>query len=113
MIFSAIAAAAAASAVPASADMQDLRCVAAFAAMSELTKKQDDQTKLLAGMLYYIGKIDGRSPGFDLKGNLTALVGQPDYLTGQLGSDVERCAEEAKARGHQLQDIGDAMKQGA
>lgn len=112
MIFPLFAAASAA-AVPTAADMQDLRCVAAFAAVSNLAEKEDDKTKLLAGMLYYIGKIDGRSPGFDLKGQLTRLVEQPDYLTKQLGSDVERCAEEAQSRGHQLEDIGDAMKKGA
>lgn len=112
MIFPVIAAAAAA-AVPATADMQDLRCVAAFAAMSNFATKQDDKTKLLAGMLYYIGKLDGRSPGFDLDGQLTLLVDQPDYVTRQLGGDVERCAEEVKQRGNQLEAIGGAMKRGA
>lgn len=110
MILPIIAAAAATTVQPTPADINDLRCVAAFAAVSNFAKTEDEKTKLIAGLLYFIGKIDGRATGIDMNVELTALLKQPDYFTKQFGPDVERCAEEAKVRGKALEDLGDAMK---
>lgn len=108
-MFSFVIAAAAAAAQPSPADLQDLRCVAAIAALSALVDKPDQKEKMMAGMLYYVGKIDGRSPGFDYGVHLSALVAQPDYTEKQLFADAQRCGDELKARGDQLQKIGGAL----
>lgn len=112
-MFSLVLATAAAAAQPSPADMQDLRCIAAFATLASLTDKADDQEKMLVGMLYYVGKLDGRSPGIDMAGPLKTLVTQPDYLGKDLLADSERCGNEMKARGAELQKIGGAMKKGS
>ncbi len=109
-MFSLILATAAAAVQPSPADMQDLRCMAAFASLASLSNKPDDQEKMLVGMLYYVGKIDGRGTGFDLAGQLTALVSQPGYAEKYLLADAERCGEEMKGRGAELQKMGSAMK---
>lgn len=110
-----VIAAAATAAQPSPADLLDLRCVAAIAALSALADKPDQREKMVAGMLYYVGKIDGRSPGFDYEVHLPALVGQPDYAQKQLFADAQRCGDELKARGEQMQKISRALtgKQGS
>lgn len=108
----ALAATAAASPQPSQADLQDTRCVAVFASLSDMAEKPEDREKMLVGALYYVGKLDGRSPGFDLKGALVALVSQPDYATRQLRADAERCGAEMKARGAELQNLGKAIEKG-
>jgi hypothetical protein len=114
-MFSFMIAATAAAAQPSPADLQDLRCIAAIAALSALATKPDQKEKMVAGMLYYVGKIDGRSPGFEYEVHLPALVAQPDYTEKHLFADAQRCGDELKARGEQLQKISRALagKQGS
>ena len=108
-MFSFVIAAAAAAAQPNPADLQDLRCIASIGALSAMVDKPDQKEKLLAGMLYFVGKIDGRSPGFDYQGQLTAIMAQPGYVEKELFADAQRCGDELKARGDQLQKIGNAL----
>lgn len=112
-MFMTMIAAAAAATQPSPADLLDLRCIAAFSMMSSLIDKQEDKDKMVVGALYYVGKLDGRSPGLDLSAQLAALFSQPDYLSKQLRADAERCGEEMKARGAELQKIGKTMKTGS
>ncbi|NCU12315.1 MAG: hypothetical protein GXC70_09225 [Sphingomonadaceae bacterium] len=109
-MFSFVIAAAAAAAQPSPADLQDLRCIAAIGALSAMVDKPDQKEKLVAGMLYFVGKIDGRSPGFDYQGQLAALAAQPDFSDKQLLADAMRCGEELKTRGDQLQKLGKALE---
>ncbi len=111
-MFSFLIATAAAATQPNPADLQDLRCIAAFAGLSALAGKPDDKEKMVIGMLYYVGKIDGRTPGFDFKGQLDALVKQPDYAEKYLLADAKRCGDELKERGDQLQKLGGALGSG-
>lgn len=108
-MFSFVIAAAATAAQPSPADLQDLRCVAAIAALSSLSDKPKVKENMMIGMLYYVGKIDGRSPGFDYQGQLAALMAQPDYAEKNLLADAQRCGDELKARGEQLQKLGGAL----
>ena len=108
-MFSFLIATAAAATQPNPADLQDLRCIAAFAGLSALAGKPDDKEKMVIGMLYFVGKIDGRSPGFDYQGQLAALAAQPDYAEKNLFADAKRCGDELKARGDELQKLGNAL----
>ena len=111
-MFSFVIAAAAATAQPSPADLQDLRCIAALAGLSTLAEKPDQKEKMVIGMLYFVGKIDERSPGFDYQGQLAALAAQPDYAEKNLFADAKRCGDELKARGDELQKLGNALGNG-
>lgn len=108
-MFSFVIAAAAATAQPSPADLLDLRCIAALAGLSTLAEKPDQKEKMVIGMLYFVGKIDGRSPGFDYQGQLAALAAQPDYAEKNLFADAKRCGDELKARGDELQKLGNTL----
>ena len=58
----------------------------------------------------YVGKLDGRSPGYDLESGLAALLTQPGYMTEVLPKDADRCAAELTSRGSDLEKIGEALK---
>lgn len=92
----------------------DLRCVAAVAAILgtvEETRDADPEmmTGLTAIFMYYLGKVDARSPGLDYAPALTALMGAPGY-DRQLPADLKRCGNEAEERGAMLKQLGEQMK---
>ena len=104
MIFVVIAAAAAA-VQPGNADLQDMHCVASFSAMYSLAMKPEDKEKMLSSMLYFAGKIDGRSPGFDLAGHVGSLLQDPEYTESRLVEDLRRCSAEILAREADLKKV--------
>ena len=61
------------------------------------------------GVYYYIGRIEGRDPEFDLQANMIRLLEAKDYQT-QFPVDAERCGKELEAKGQLLIDMGKAMQ---
>ncbi|MBO9714741.1 hypothetical protein [Sphingomonas sp.] len=84
-----------AAALPADANEADLKCVAAIAIA--LSDASDDKAKPLSYQLsYFLGKIAGRTPGYDLGANLhrASAAYAADVFKGELG----RCADEFRAK---------------
>ncbi len=88
----------------------DLHCAALFALVAGMSEDEAKKRDVVSGFLYYVGKLDGRSPGYDLESGLAALLTQPGYMTEVLPKDADRCAAELTSRGSDLEKIGEALK---
>jgi hypothetical protein len=90
----------------------DVRCLALAAAMT--ANPTVDANGKAAGQtiaVYFLGRLDGRTPGLDIKSRLieqAKLMGamSPDAVKAQADS----CGATLGARGKALQEIGDALK---
>lgn len=81
----------------------DLRCLAAVAAGAVETPSR---AGLAAGAMYFVGRIDARSPGFDYAGEMVRLI----RSGADLAADRERCAAELKARGAALVELSRGLQ---
>jgi hypothetical protein len=81
----------------------DVRCVIVGARLSESTESNQ---RITAGMLmiYYLGRLDGRSPGVDLQRLIETELGKMTALDFQL--EVKRCSDEFSAKGAVVTEIG-------
>lgn len=98
---------AAATPVP-DANEQDLRCVAAIALIIGSQGEKADPS-LTAGLLYFVGRLDGRAPAIDLEAGIRRLIATPEAAQ-QLKPDMARCGALLSERGTVLQKIGDNLK---
>lgn len=118
MLFGLLAAAAAATQKPAPsmADDPDLHCMVALsialggAEDGVIDMEDDERTGIVSLVMYYVGKIDGRLPGFDYAREVTRLVQSPGYAEATLLEDLNRCGEEAEQRGQTLIELGEQLK---
>ena len=101
--------------VPSASD-PDLRCMVALSIALDgiedgnVKVPEDEKSGIVALVMYYVGKIDGRLPGFDYARQVTRLVQSPGYAEETLLDDLDRCGEEAEARGQTLIDLGEQLK---
>lgn len=100
--------------VPASAQTPDigadLRCTAILAIGVSQTKEEEKRSGMVAGMMYFIGKLEGRNSGIDLK---TELKRTYEKLTQELlASEGQRCAQILMEKGQYLQKIGGELQTG-
>ncbi|MEZ0244462.1 MAG: hypothetical protein ACAH11_13890 [Sphingomonas sp.] len=103
MSFTALALAAALnSADPAAENEKDLRCVALIAAIMP-TADEEGKSALAGGMLYFIGRIEGREPNYDLRANFSRISKIP---VSELQGDSDRCADIMTTKGELLMAIG-------
>ena len=84
----------------------DLRCVAALATLGDSAEKEDADG-IAAVMLYFLGKVDARSPGIDLMAGIEKVLADPDYSAP---TEAIRCAGELSARAEALDAIESALK---
>lgn len=118
MLFGLLAAAAAMAQKPAPslADHPDLRCMVAISfALATIDDggieaDEEERSGVVALVMYYIGKIDGRMPGFDYAREVTKLIKSPGYAAGGLLDDLDRCGDEAEERGRTLMELGEQLK---
>jgi len=109
-ILTLMAAAAATTMQPGSVLEKDVRCVAAVALTGERAKKDDkDQSGMMMIMMFYIGKIEGEAPGFDLAKGLASVTATPNYETEAMPADLIRCAGEMEQQGSKLETVGKAL----
>ena len=85
----------------------DVRClVVAFT----LSQSQDANAKQIGGAAsaYYLGKLDGRTPGLDLEAQLREAIPKvtPDIFMAQL----QECGAPLKTRFDEVKTIGDRLK---
>lgn len=101
-------------AAPAQADdgttASDLKCLLlTIGGMSS----RDPQVKEAStmGMLYYLGRINGREPGIDVP---QALVGtMKSFRAENAEAESERCGRTMIERGQELQKLAEHLKGGA
>ena len=108
-----LGAAVAASPVPFSKD-PDIRCTAAYLvaageAQDDPSVSAQDKAGIQSIVMYFLGKLSGRRPDGDLRGEVMTLVGSPGYST-LLTADIERCSREAEERAKYLSSFGEAAE---
>ncbi|HEX5460399.1 MAG TPA: hypothetical protein VFX20_10550 [Steroidobacteraceae bacterium] len=84
----------------------DAQCMVVGA---RLSASADPQEKIPGQMIlmYYLGRIDGRSPDADLK---TLLMNETQRMTqSELKNAATRCGKEFSARGEDIVRIGKAI----
>jgi len=84
-----------------------VRCVVVAMA---LTQSADDQARAFAqpALIYFQGRIDGRSPNFDLEPAIIKAVQTMD--PGSYATEAGRCGAILMAKGQKLHAIGDDLK---
>lgn len=91
------------------ADTADMECLAVFALIGD----SDPEMQTVAGMgiMFYLGRLEGRTPGVDhLRRFADWVVAVPEQkLADQLDAASPRCAQEIGARGDRLVEIGDEL----
>jgi hypothetical protein len=90
----------------------DIRCMAAYLfAVGQMADDPattaEDKAGGTAIVMYYFGKIRGRSASTDVKNTIKRLVEVPTYLTAELKPDLERCGAEYEQRGKELDAFDD------
>lgn len=89
------------------ADEADLRCMAVLSlAIAQMPDAQ--KPGVVAGVLYFMGRIDARASGLDLEAGLRRVSAE---LTQDLiRSEGQRCGAIMTERGQHLQRVGAAMQ---
>lgn len=99
----AMAAVAAGARAQSSGGEADVRCVATFSYVLSTTTDEKTKAALTAGVFYFIGKFDGRTPDRDLE---TAIRAQVPSLASGMQSEIARCGQELQKRGQDAITIG-------
>ena len=85
------------------ANEADLRCLAVVASGGIETASRGGQA---AGAMYFVGRIDARTPGFDYRAEMLRLI----RSGADLGADRVRCSTELKARGAALAELSRGLQ---
>ena len=88
------------------ADTGDLRCFV----VGLNTAASDDASRKAAGAMiavYYMGRLDGRTPDLDLKTRLVAEIRK--MTSGQLQVDAARCSAEMSARAKAMETLAGVL----
>jgi hypothetical protein len=81
----------------------DVRCFMVAMQIGK-TPGTTQQTAALTGAMYYLGRLDGRSPKLDLE---SVMVAEEAKMTpADLRSEAVRCGATITARGNEIQRIG-------
>ena len=94
------------------ADQKDLECIALFALMAS---DPAEQVSGSVGMVYYIGRLEGRNPGTDQVRRFYTWAST--YTDAEIGAMIERsaprCGQEMQALGNTMITVGREMSQGS
>lgn len=92
------------------ADRNDLECIALFALMAS---NPADQVSGSVGMVYYIGRLEGRNPGADqVRRFYTWASTYPDEeIEAMIERAAPRCGQEMQALGNTMITVGREMSQ--
>lgn len=83
----------------------DLRCLAVVS-MALSNADAETKTGLTASAMYFVGRIDSRSPGFNYRGEMVALI----TSGSDLRNDATRCGALLQQRGATLVELGKALQ---
>lgn len=96
-------------ALPALADdtSDDVKCLAVSLNMSA-AQDPDEQSVGMLSTMYWLGRLDGRTPTLDLEKQMDAVGGMKDE---ELKAEAVRCAAALSTRGDALSKLGESMRQ--
>ncbi|HEY8617908.1 hypothetical protein [Phenylobacterium sp.] len=80
----------------------DVRCLVVVSAMASASPEQ--QSSAMMAALYYLGRIDGRTPALDLEARLIQETGR--FAPKDMAAEGKRCGAHLMSRGTRLQEIG-------
>lgn len=87
-------------------ETQDIRCVVISIRMLG-SGNDTEKSAALVAVMYFLGKLDGRSPGLDLE---KAIISQVDAMKpDDAKAEAVRCGTEMQERGKSLETIGTAL----
>lgn len=96
---------------PGSVLEHDVGCLAALAmAGSKAQKEGKDANGVMIFTMFYIGKIEGEPPGFDLGAGLRRVASKPDYETAIMPKDLARCLDEINNQAAKLETVAQALE---
>ena len=99
-------AAALTTAAPDPATEGDLRCVAVIASVLGKGEVEGEvKAGLVGGMMFFVGRIEGREPTLDLKAALRRTFNSPT-ITQEIEDNRQRCADIMQSRGNLLMSLG-------
>lgn len=102
----------AAPAAPVSAqNLSDAKCIAIIAVTMGNATDETEKSGLTGGLIYYIGRIDARTPGFDYTGEVIRLFNDKNFTENEIKVDAQRCGAEMTAKGKEVQAFGEALRQ--
>lgn len=85
----------------------DLRCLGLLASAASQSQG-DSRTQAFAGVMYYLGRLDGAAPGIDLAKELRAI--DKPMNREVVAKEGERCIAALNASSTRLQKFGEDMK---
>lgn len=109
-ILTLMAAAAVATMQPGSVLEKDVRCVAAIAISGDKAKEgSKDENGLMMMLMFYLGKIEGEAPNFDLAKGLAQVADIPEYEEKVMPADLIRCAGEIEQQARKLETVANVL----
>lgn len=106
--FAACVAAAAPAAAESAETTNDIRCVVAIAMLAGQSSDPQFVQEAAMGLLYFVGRIEGREPGLNLEATLRAQAARTTQP--MLREDLVRCGRIMLAKGGELKAIGEGMQ---
>lgn len=93
-----------------SANMRDIECLAVMAVVGGTTEEgSTEQMGAVGGMMYYLGRLEGRTPGTDWLAYFTTYLQSPD-IEKNLEPHYQRCGQEMIDKGASLIQFGEAIE---
>ena len=81
----------------------DLRCIALLS-VAVGQAAPDKQGAMIAGAMYFIGRLDGKAPNTDLKAGIKRTI--EGFTQEQAAADGQRCSAILAEKGQLLQGVG-------
>jgi len=88
----------------------DLNCTAILATRISDTEPGEKRSGMIAGLMYYIGKLEGRNPQIDLKAELKRTYATLTHE--RAAAEAQRCDSSLSTKGQSLQKIGSELQTG-
>jgi hypothetical protein len=88
-------------------NVADVRCVAVGIRDAELPNSTQKSTGTLL-VLYYVGRLDGRSPTLDLEKLLAEQIAK--MTDADYASEAKRCGQILSAKGAQITHLGEDLR---
>ena len=86
-------------------DLQDMQCFSLVAAQAGLAEGSPEAMAGLASlMMFYLGRLEGRSPDVDWLARIEAYIQTPEVE--KLQTHAQRCSTEMAAKGKALTEWG-------
>ena len=89
-------------------DLRDMQCLT-LAAMVAGAAPAEHQAGLTGGLMYYLGRLEGRTPGVDWLARIGEYLQRPDVET-EVMAQGDRCAAEMIDKGQSLAQWGERLK---